>query len=432
LKNVVVIIGLSHDGRGVARQEGKTLFVEGALVGEKVVIEYTKRKSRYDEAKISSLIKPAPSRKTPKCQHFNTCGGCSLQHMGSQAQIAYKQDVLLEQLHHIGQVKPKTILPPILAEDYYYRRKARLGVRYVLKKDKLLIGFREKKGRYLADIEICPILDKSIGKKIPLIREFLLRLDGYLCIPQLEIAVGDTQTAIIIRHIEPLSARDLDLIEQFAKSEDYHIYLQPGGIETVQSFFPAKGSERLSYRLNDYDLEILFHPTDFTQVNARVNQKLINLAIELLAPGKQDEVLDLFCGIGNFTLPLSRFCKRIIGIEGNELMVARGYENARHNQIKNAEFRCQNLTQNGYTESWMGFRQILLDPPRTGAWQVVQELAKTNAKRIVYVSCNPATFSRDAGFLIKNGFELSVIGVLDMFPHTSHVESIALFNKTRD
>lgn len=430
-KSVVTIQNLSHDGRGIAHLNGKTIFVAGALVGEEVEIEYIKRKNRWDEAKIANILTPVPGRNIPSCDHFGVCGGCSLQHMANGTQIHYKQSVLVEQLLHIGNVKPKEILPPVTASDYGYRRKARLGVRYVHKKEKLLIGFREKNGRYLADIESCSVLDQSIGKKIPILRDFLLSLKNYLQIPQLEIAVGDEQTAIIIRHLAPFSIDDLAIIKDFGRQHQYQIYLQPGSPQTASLLWPLEGRPRLNYKLVDQDIEMLFHPTDFTQVNHEINQKLVNLAIELLDPKKTEVILDLFCGIGNFTLPLARYCAKVVGIEGAQDMVQRGYENATHNNIDNVEFQCRNLADYTSQADWLfkQFDAILLDPPRVGAWEIVQSIPATTAKKLIYVSCNPATLARDAGYLCQNGFELSRVGVLDMFPHTSHVESIALFHR---
>jgi 23S rRNA (uracil1939-C5)-methyltransferase len=426
---IVTIERLSHDGRGIAHLAGKTIFVEGGLVGEAVEIDYLKRRPRWDEARTVLVHKAVPDRKVPACEFFTLCGGCSLQHMSGPHQILHKQEVLLEQLQHIGGIQPKKILLPITASAYGYRRKARLGVRYVMKKNKLLIGFREKNNRYLADIERCPVLDPRVGEKIPLIRDFLLKLKAHLHIPQLEIAVGDTQAAIILRHLIPFCHTDQKIIREFAQETGYSIYLQPGGPMTATPFYPAE-TARLSYRLDDYNMTLLFHPTDFIQVNNEINKKLIKMAITLLNPKPHEIMLDLFCGIGNFTLPLARFCKQARGVEGSESMVARGYENARHNNITNVEFYCQNLGENNYTNSMLANATgILLDPARAGAWDVIQHLPHSSAERIVYVSCNPATLAKDAGYLCQHGFELALVGVLDMFPHTSHVESIALFNR---
>jgi 23S rRNA (uracil1939-C5)-methyltransferase len=428
---VVTITTLSHDGRGIAQQEGKTIFVERALPGEQVEIEFYKRKSRYDEARTTRLLTSAPHRQDPQCPHFSICGGCSLQHMDGPTQIAHKQAILLELLQHVGQVAPNRVLPAVTGLSYGYRRKARLGVRYVNKKEKLLIGFREKQGRYLADIEICYVLDESVGQKIPILRDFLVQLKTFQQIPQLEIAVGDDAAAIIIRHLVPLPESDIELIQEFAKSEGFHIYLQPGGPATAHLIYPTLTKPRLSYRLTAYDLEMLFHPTDFTQINREINEKMIQLAIELLAPTPQDNLLDLFCGIGNFSLPFARYCEKVLGVEGCQEMVLRGYENATHNQINNVDFECRNLAEINANDHWIksNFTKALLDPPRVGAFEILPLLVNSNISQILYVSCNPATLARDAGYLCQHGFMLETVGVLDMFPHTSHVESIALFKR---
>lgn len=431
IKAAGVISTLSHDGRGITHIDGKTTFVEGALPGETVQFSYVKRRKQYDEARVDNIIIPAEGRQVPKCHYFAICGGCSLQHMDTKTQLDHKQAVLLEQLRHMGGVIAKDVLPAFhSSHSFGYRRKARLGVRYVDKKQKLLIGFREKQGRYLADLDSCDVLHSSIGSKISLLRDFLLTLDGYLFIPQLEITVGDHATAIIIRHLKPFSENDLIKLKAFAKAHSFHLYLQPGGNETVSLFYPSIQPPRLSYALEDYQLEMLFHPTDFIQVNKEVNEQLIKLALELLLPTSQDQILDLFCGMGNFTLPLARRCRFVLGIEGSQNMVERANENCQHNHITNAAFECHDLTNISYNK-WkeQHFDGILLDPPRTGALEIVKILPELNANKIVYVSCNPATLARDAGVLCQNGYELAKVGVLDMFPHTSHVESIALFIK---
>lgn len=426
-----LITSLSHDGRGIAHINGKTTFIEGVLVGEEVEFEYSKVKSRYDEARVTNVLTRSSARQSPVCTVFGECGGCSLQHMDTNHQLEHKMSVLLEQLYHLGGIKSVDILPAVTSAPWGYRRKARLGVRYVIKKEKLLIGFREKNGRYLADVSECPVLVNSVGNQIETLREFLLNLDDYRSIPQLEVAVGDEVTAIIIRHLNPLSEKDLEKIVSFGKRMQFHLYLQPKGPDSVKRLYPLEGDERLSYRLEQYGLEMRFHPTDFVQVNAEVNNKLIDLAIELMAPKSDESFLDLFCGIGNFTLPLALHSKHVVGIEGSQEMVHRGYENAQHNNISNVSFDCQDLQNTHYNDKYMSqkFDGVLLDPPRAGAWEVIQMLPHTNTKRVVYISCNPATLARDAGGLKEKGYELVKVGVLDMFPHTSHVESIALFVK---
>lgn len=425
------ITALSHDGRGIAHVDGKTVFLQSGLVGEEVEFEYLKQRSRYDEGQVTQVLSPSSQRVTPACEHFGVCGGCSLQHMAVKNQLEYKEKVLLEQLQHMGGVSAEQILQPISAANLGYRTKARLGVKYVEKKQKLLIGFRERNGRYLADIERCPILPSHIGEKIPELRELLMELSNYLQIPQLEIAVGDNNTAIIIRHLTAFAADDFLKIQQFSEKYNYHIYLQPGDSTTVQLFWPKNVNQRLSYQLPQYQLEFLFHPTDFTQVNREINQRLVDLAIKLLAPQKDQKILDLFCGMGNFSLPIARFCQQVIGVEGSLQMVERARENAVHNNIKNTDFYCIDLARNFYNDYYIKqeFHAVLIDPPRSGAKEILQFSHLWNSQRIVYVSCNPATLARDAGYLHHMGYNLKSVGVLDMFPHTNHVESIALFEK---
>ncbi len=427
----VTISRLSHDGRGIGHINGKTIFVSGAMVGETVLVTTQRRKASYDEATVDTILIPSPHRVEPKCLAFGTCGGCSLQYMDGQAQIKHKEAVLIEQLLHVGKIMPKKMLPPVMADNYGYRRKARLGVRYVIKKEKLLIGFREKNGRYLAEIEACPVLHQSIGKNLTKLRNFLLQLEGYLQIPQLEIAVGDVNTAIILRHLKPISQNDLDSIKQFARTENFHLYLQPGGPDSAYLVYPENEKARLCYQLDEFGLTLYFHPTDFVQINQDINTQLVRLAIELLAPRQDETMLDLFCGIGNFTLPIATRCQQVLGIEGTEAMVARGNENAKLNAITNAEFQCHDLSDKQKKFNWVErkFDGVLLDPPRTGALEVIEKLSTSEVKRIVYISCNPATLARDALQLTQQGYELAAAGVLDMFPHTSHVESIALFKR---
>lgn len=425
------IESLTHEGRGIARIDGKTVFVEGALRGERVRFQYTRRKSQFDEAKVIEVLSAAPERVKPDCEHFGICGGCSLQHMDSRAQIEHKQAVLLELLQHFGGVQPEQVLPPLQAEIYGYRRKARLGVKYVAKKDSVLVGFREKASHFITDISGCSVLDPSVGKLIVPLRELITGLDAREQIPQIEVAVGDTGTALVFRHLEPLSDGDQAALVGFAKQHGIDLYLQPKGNDSVHKVWPEAGEDRLSYRFDDFDLELAFHPMDFTQVNAGINRRMLPLALELLAPESTDRVLDLFCGLGNFTLPLARRSGQVIGVEGDDAMVVRGRENAARNRLANIEFYGANLAGDFYNEPWarQGFDKILVDPPRTGALEIIKHFPHFNANRIVYVSCNPATLARDAGELARQGYVLKKAGVMDMFPHTAHVESIALFER---
>ena len=421
-----MITGMSHDGRGITRINGKTVFVSGALVGEEVRFEYIKKRGKFDEAKVTEIVTSSPNRVTPKCAHFGMCGGCSLQHLSSEEQIALKQQTMLEQLQHFGNLQPEQLLSPLTGSVWGYRRKARLGVKYVIKKGRVLVGFREKNGRFLADIANCEILHPSVGKNILALSELIASLQAYQSIPQIEVAVGDVKTALVFRHMESLSKTDMAKLSQFGEQHNMHIYLQPKGPDSVTLLYPD-GPKYLSYNLGNTELQ--FYPTDFTQVNADINQQLAVRVIELFEPQENDEILDLFCGLGNFTLPLARHCRQIVGVEGSDEMVQRANHNAQHNNITNAEFYCADLTVDSIAASWAQrkYAKILLDPPRTGAMAIVKDLAKFAAQKILYISCNPATLARDADIILQQGYKLKYAGVMDMFPHTSHVEAIALF-----
>lgn len=422
---------LSHDGRGVASREGKRVFLEGALAGERVLAEINRKRSRLEEGKTLEVLKASEQRVEPACAHVQMCGGCSLQHLDSEAQIELKQSVLLEQLKHFGDLAPDKLLPVTTGPHYQYRRKARLGVRYVVKRDEVLVGFREKGSSFIADIERCHMMDERVGGRIQALRTLIRNLAAYRTIPQIEVAIGDEQVALVFRHLEPLIAEDVEQLIAFGQTFDCEIYLQPSGVDSVHKIWPEDGVERLSYRLDNFDLEMLFHPMDFTQVNAEINRKVVDQAIGFLDPQLDERVLDLFCGLGNFTLPLAKSGASVVGVEGSSAMVKRGYENAAHNGLENVEFYAADLTQDFSQQPWgqQGFDKILIDPPRSGALEMVQSMAQFNPKRIVYVSCNPATLARDAGELKQQGYRLAAAGVLDMFPHTTHVESIAVFER---
>ena len=431
-----VIESLSHDGRGICHVDGKVVFVHRALAGEEVRFRYCRTRSKYDEGDVLEVLKPSPLRIEPRCRHFGICGGCSQQHLGAEAQIIGKQERLLENLQKIGNVVPENILPPLTAENWGYRRKARLGVQYMRREQVVRVGFRERSSSFLADLKRCEVLHPSVGERISDLAELIASLSIKDRIPQVEVAVGDDNTALVFRHLDPLSNQDLELLVQFGQDNKLMIFLQPGGPKTITRLWPASevsdASTRLSYRLPDYDVEFEFQPTDFIQVNADLNKKMINQALALLEPQAGDRVLDLFCGLGNFSLPLSRKAGAVVGVEGEAGLVNRARENADGNHINNVEFHTADLNGDLSLESWYGtgFDKLLLDPPRSGAQMVVTNLPKPLPSRIVYVSCDPATLARDAGILVnEQGYRLISAGVMDMFPHTAHVESIALFEK---
>lgn len=427
------VYAFSHDGRGIATLNQKVTFIAGALKGETVTCRITQKKSSHQEAVLTEVVKASPERTTPPCPHFGVCGGCSLQHMSVNMQIELKQQTLLDQLKHFGKVVPQQILPPLQSESLGYRRKARLGAKFVIKKDKMLVGFREKSSRYLADLETCPVLYPAIGEKLNELAELLRSMEQYLSIPQIELAVGDTEIALVFRHLQPLSEGDKNKLILFGEKHQFHIYLQPNPPAMVERIYPLQGTDRLHYTLPDFNLTYAFHPLDFTQVNLEMNRLMVHQALALLAPSPTERVLDLFCGIGNFTLPLATRAAHVTGIEGTEAMVERAYENARLNNLDNVSFHAANLMDESLSAPWMNtsYDKILLDPPRAGAKEILPLLAKLNPKRIVYVSCNPATLARDAGDLVHlHHFQLKSVGIMNMFPHTAHIEAMAVFERS--
>ena len=424
------IESISHDGRGVARIDGKTAFVDGALPGETVSARYLECRGKFDTMRTLSLESaPSPHRVEPPCEFADLCGGCSLQHLDPEAQIAFKEQTLKEQFAHFGQIEPESWVPPMVSQPLGYRRKARLGVRYVTKRDEVLVGFREKRSPFIAAIDRCLVLDPRIGERLEALKSVIASLSCYRDIPQIEVACGDDDTALVFRHMVPLSDADRAALVAFGQAHNLQIWLQPKGPQTVHRIWPGPGEERLYYRLPGFDLTMAFHPMDFTQVNAQINESMIERAVEWLELTPQSRVLDLFCGLGNFTLPMARQAGEVIGVEGDEAMTHRGAENARANGLDNCAFHQADLQADFRNQVWagQGFDRMLIDPPRSGALEVVQNMARAGAERIVYVSCNPATLARDAGELVSRGYRLVKAGVMDMFPHTTHVESMALF-----
>lgn len=427
----LVVEALSHDGRGIARPNGKTTFIDAALPGETVVCQYTMLHSKFDEGRTVEVRVASGHRQTPPCAHADRCGGCSLQHLDSNEQVRLKQVMLEEQLKHFGGLKPKRWLEPLRGPVTGYRSKARLGVKYVEAREQVLVGFREKRNHFIAAIDACAVLVPPLGASLPELAALIGTLDGKRRIAQIEVAAGDDDIALIFRHLDPLSEHDQQALVSFCQQRGWHCYLQPGNEQSVHRVWPAEGEERLFYALSSADLRLAFHPTDFTQVNAEINRAMVPLALELLDVQAEHRVLDLFCGLGNFTLPLARLAAHVTGVEGSQAMVERGYENARRNGLSNVDFHAFDLTRDVAGQGWASARydRILVDPPRTGALEMMPLLAKTGARKVVYVSCNPATLARDAGELVKHGYRLVAAGVMDMFPHTTHVESIALFER---
>ncbi|MDI9246113.1 23S rRNA (uracil(1939)-C(5))-methyltransferase RlmD [Marinobacter sp. CHS3-4] len=425
---------LSHDGRGIARDNGKTQFVDGALPGETVMAKMIGSRSKFDELRTLEVLEAAEDRMTPPCDFADLCGGCSLQHMDGDAQIRFKEQTLKEHFAHFGGIEPEEWVSPMRSEPLGYRRKARLGVKHVPARDSVLVGFREKRNSFLTDIDRCVVLDPRIGERITPLRELLYGLDAYRRIPQVEVACGDDVAVMVFRNMDDLSDGDRQALIEFGQAHELHIYLQPKGPDTVHRIWPeGDGPERLKYQLEEFGLTLSFHPMDFTQVNAELNRNMVHRAIDWLDVQPGERVLDLFCGLGNFTLPLATRAGQVVGVEGDESMVVRGRENADLNQLSNVAFHGADLHADFTSQSWAGegFDKILIDPPRSGAQEVCEYLTAFGAKRVVYVSCNPATLARDAGVMVRNGYRLVRAGVMDMFPHTTHVESMALFERDR-
>lgn len=428
-----VIESLSNEGRGVTHIDNKTVFVDGALAGERVWLRVEKKHRNYDEARVEEVLQAAQDRVDPRCAHFGVCGGCSLQHLRADAQIAFKQEGLLQNLERIGKVKWAKVLPPLTSSAWGYRRRARLGVKYVEKKSRVLVGFREKHSHFLADIQQCPVLHEDIGTRLVAVAALIESLSIPKHIPQIEVARGDEKVVLIFRHLQPFNADDLVKLEKFARETGFAVFLQPGDMQSIHPLTKDDAVE-LSYALPEFDVNIHFTPTQFTQVNAGINRAMVKLAIDLLDPQPTDTVMDLFCGVGNFSLPLARKSGHVIGVEGEAALVKQARENATINKTTNTEFHVADLSQDISIYPW-GMKTIdklLLDPARSGAWEVAKYLHKLQPKRIVYVSCNPATLARDADEIVNNqGYKMESCGVLDMFPHTTHVESIAVFSKKK-
>ena len=425
------VLDLAHDGRGVARVEGKAVFIEGALPGERVRFRIHKRRKHMDEAGLVEVVIPSPDRVVPRCPHFGLCGGCSLQHLSPGAQLAAKQHQLLENLERIGRVKPERVLDPLRGPEWGYRRRARLGVKYVTKKGRVLSGFRERDKPYVADLRRCEVVLERFAT-LPedlatLVSTLSLRED----IPQVEVAAGDSSAALVFRVMKAIPPEDVDKLLAFGVQHEVQIFLQTGGLETVKPLrddYPA-----LTYSVDSVNRVTLeFGPVDFIQVNRDINVSMVAAAVQLLAPSSSDTVLDLFCGLGNFTLSLGARAAKVVGVEGDAELVAKARANAVRNGIGNASFHVANLFEPQGLGTWADepYDLVLLDPPRAGASEIMVRMAHWRPRRVVYISCHPGSLARDAAILVEEqGFKLVGAGVMDMFPHTTHVESIAVFER---
>jgi 23S rRNA (uracil1939-C5)-methyltransferase len=423
----------THDGRGIAAVSGKKVFVAGALPGE--TVEFIRRKSRrnFDEAELLQVIEPSSDRIDAKCEAFGRCGGCSLQHVSEDYQRSIKQQTLKDNLERIGKVAPKSWLEPMTGPVWGYRRRARLAVKDVPAKGRVLVGFRERHAPFITDMHRCEVLASPVDGLLDELSELIARLSIRARLPQIEIAIAENSTAMVFRVLDAPNAADKEHLIAFGAANNCRIYLQPGGLDSLQLIEPAGEVESLYYTLPEFDIRIEFEPIDFVQVNREINQRMVHFAIEQLNPGPEDRVLDLYCGIGNFSLPLARKSGTVLGVEGEKSLVTRAADNAKRNGLNNVEFRVADLSKIDGTESWVkaGWDCLLLDPARSGAAEIVERMQLLNPERIVYVSCHPGTLARDAGVLVhEKGYRLETAGIIDMFPHTAHVESIAILSRT--
>ena len=427
------IESLDQEGRGVARVEGKAIFVEGALIGEHVSYSTYRKKPNYELAQVGSILRSSSSRVLPQCQYFETCGGCGMQHLDAAAQVAVKQRALEDALWHIGRVRAGQMLAPIHGPAWGYRHRARLAVRDVAKKGEVLVGFHEKRSSFVADMRSCEVLPRRISDLLVPLRRLVESLSVRNRLPQIELALGDRDglpvDVLVLRLLEPLQPSDSERIRLFADQHAVQFYAQPGGPETAQPLYPIE--DRLAYTLPEFGLTLPFRPTEFTQVNAAINRVMVRRAIALLDPQPGERIGDLFCGLGNFTLPIAKRGAYAIGVEGSASLIARARDNAAANGLASAtEFHTADLFEIGPSDfaPWGRLDKLLIDPPREGAIAVSRSLPIDQVRRIVYVSCNPATLARDAGVLVaSHGYSLVAAGVINMFPHTAHVESMAVF-----
>ena len=431
----VLVESLDREGRGIARVEGKAIFIDGSLPGETVSYVSYRKKPSYELASVSEIHDASAAREVPRCCHFGVCGGCSMQHLELRSQVAAKQRVLEDSLWHIGKVKAETLLRPIYGLSWGYRHRARLSVRLVPKKGGVLVGFHERKSSYVADMGSCEVLPRRISDLIQPLRSLIAGLSIPTRLPQIELALGEAVTVLVLRILDPLSPSDEDALRGFATQHGIQFWLQSAGPNSAQAFFPLDAPP-LYYSLPEFGVQIHFRPTDFTQVNHAVNRILVRQAVKLLDPRPGERIADLFCGLGNFSLPIASRGAQVLGVEGNAELVRRAEDNARENGLAGrARFQVANLfaapscVPFGANDG-SGLDKLLVDPPRDGAIEVVKALGEGGPRRIVYISCDPATLARDAEVLVQvKGYRLTAAGVVNMFPHTSHVESIALFEK---
>lgn len=424
----VRVIDLTHDGQGVADLGERRVFIPGALPGERIRVALRRRRRQYHEADLIELIEPSPKRVEPLCEYFGLCGGCAVQHLSYEAQVAFKQNTLKEAFSRIASVEPDLWLPPIIGPEWHYRRRARLGVRYIKGKGRVLVGFKERATRYVTDMCTCRVLVEPLDVFPGVLSEVIGESSLQSRLPQAELVAGEDALAIVLKVLEEPTKKDLALFSDLSSKWETDIYLQRGGPGSVRALHPET-TRHLSYSLNDFEVMLHFNPTDFIQVNARVNVDLVRQVLNLLQVQPTDRVLDLYCGLGNFSLPLARHAGEVLGVEGEAGLVARAARNARLNGIDNTSFVVCDLNQSEWrfmSESW---DIVLLDPPRSGAQSIIKQMSSVAPRRVAYVSCHPATLARDTKDLIAQGYHMTAAGIADMFPHTHHVEAIAIFER---
>lgn len=430
VKKEVLISDFSHDGRGISRAEGKTLFVDGALPGERVHAQVYSEHAKYTEARALDVLEPSPSRGTPICQHYEQCGGCNLQHVNAAEQLALKEAAVLDQFQRWSGLTPRRILPALVSRDHAYRMRARLSIWY-REDGQIDLGFRRAHSKTLVDVSACTVLDTRLNALLSPLRKWLQSLLSTRAVTHIELIATEGELGAVIRHIKPLSSADITALSALAEAESCRVWLKPSSESQLFDLNGAPCDPRMTYSLPEQGINLQFHPSDFTQVNSEINRAMIVQALSLLQLQKTDRVLDLFCGMGNFTLPLAQLCAEVIGVEGSDAMVQRGRDNASFNNIDNCRYFNANLEADVARLSWAKepVDAVLLDPPRAGAKGAMNWLQQLSAKRVVYVSCNPATLARDAKSLAAMGYSLDALGVMDMFPQTAHIESMAFFVK---
>ena len=426
LPDQLEIIGLSHEGRGIAKHGGKTIFVSGALPGETVRFKIDKEHRRFDEAHCTEILTASEHRTDAHCEHYGTCGGCDFQHLEHDSQITNKETLVVDQLQRLGKLIPESIETPICSDPWHYRRSSRVGINQRQMDGQAIVGYRRRASNKLTPINNCPVLAPSLNKLLQALPQVLETADNFKDITHAELTNGDSQGSLTLRVKRNLSSDLAQQLDQMARNENFRVYLDDGKKITALNE-PAE----LNYSIPDFNIQLNFLPGDFLQVNSAVNLKMISRAVEWLELNKSDRLLDLFCGIGNFTLPAASLCSNVVGVEGVQEMVARATSNAQLNKLTNCDFYRADLTKDLRALPWFkqGFSKVILDPPRTGASEVIEQLQNYNAEKVLYISCNPSALARDGALLAEQGYKLSRFCVMDMFPQTSHVESMALFEK---